>query len=263
MKHILFVLSIPLFFFGCAATSQEAMQKDDLKTVGTPIVTMEVSYFEGNDRVRGYLARPDDNKKHPGLILIHEWWGLNENMRENARRFAELGYVALAVDMYNGEATKTAAQARVLATRVRKNMGGAFDNLNQAVRYLKGRDYVAADRLASVGWCFGGGWSYQMARNNLGVKASVIYYGRFNPMDDLQKMRATIMGHFGENDRGIKVDTVREFQAVLKTLNGDHEVYIYPNAGHAFANEGGSRYNKDAADLAWKRTNRFLAESLR
>ena len=94
------------------------------------------------------------------------------------------------------------------------------------------------------------------------TKASIIYYGRFNPKDDLSKMRAKILGHFGTEDRGIKVDTVHEFQAKLKTTGGDHEIYIYENAGHAFANEGGSRYNKEPADLAWKRTAAFLTKNL-
>ena len=260
MKRNLLVIMLVLLFAGCMSSAQ---QQNSNGSAGVKIVTMDVEYFEGNSQVKGYLARPDDNKQHPGLILIHEWWGLNENIRENARRFAKLGYVALAVDLYDGNAATTPADARKLATSVRKNMPGAFKNLQNAVDYLKGKDnWVQSDNLASIGWCFGGGWSYQMAKNNLGVKASVIYYGRFNPKDDLQKMRATIIGHFGENDRGIKVDNVREFQATLKTLNGNHEVYIYPNAGHAFANEGGSRHNKEAADLAWNRTNEFLKRYL-
>ena len=101
-----------------------------------------------------------------------------------------------------------------------------------------------------------------MAKNNFGLKASIIYYGRFNPTDDLSKMRATIIGHFGEKDRAIKIDNVRQFQAKLKTLNGNHEIFIYPNAGHAFANPGGSNYNKKAAELAWQRTMDFLSKYL-
>ena len=114
--------------------------------------------------------------------------------------------------------------------------------------------------MAAIGWCFGGGWSYQMAKNNLGVKASVIYYGFFNPEDDLQKMRAEIIGHFAENDRAIRVDNVKEFQAKLKTLSGDHEVYIYPNTTHGFASRKGTNpdYNEQAAELAWQRTLAFL-----
>ena len=222
------------------------------------IVTEEVVYYKDGKNVKGYLARPDDGGKHPGLILIHEWWGLNDNIRGTAKKFADLGYVALAVDLYDGKYGGTRDEAKKLATGVRKNVDEAFRNLKSAVSYLKNHSSVDSERLASIGWCFGGGWSYQIAKNNLGTKASIIYYGRFNPKDDLGKMRAVILGHFGENDRGIKVDTVHEFQAKLKTLSGDHEVYIYENAGHAFANETGDRYNKEAAELAWKRTVAFL-----
>lgn len=228
------------------------------------IVTEEVRYHKQLKDVKGFLARPADNEKHPALVLIHEWWGLNDNIRENARQFAKLGYVALAVDLYQGQVAADRKEARKLATGVRKNRGPAFENLKQAVAYLKGRSAnVEPQRVASVGWCFGGGWSYQMAKNDLGVKATVIYYGHFNPKDDLSRMRATIIGHYGENDRGIKVDNVREFQARLKTLNGDHEIYIYPNAGHGFANPGGGkRYNKEATEDAWKRTTAFLKKYL-
>ena len=227
------------------------------------ITTADVAYEKGNDKVKGYLAKPADKKARPGLILIHEWWGLNDNIRENARAFAELGYVALAVDLYNGEVATDRNGARKLAGSVRKNTEAAFANLKQAVSYLTGlTGEVDSARIASVGWCFGGGWSYQMAKNDLGVKASVIYYGRFNPADDLSRMRATILGHFGETDRGIKVDNVREFQAKLKTLKGDHMVFIYPNAGHAFANADSRNYDKAAAETAWKRTMEFFKKHL-
>ena len=239
--------------FAAAAVHAQAMK----------ITTAEVAYVTGNDKVKGYLAKPADKKARPGLILIHEWWGLNDNIRENARAFAELGYVALAVDLYDGEMATTPDGARKLAGGVRKNTEAAFANLKQAVSYLSGlKGEVDPARIASVGWCFGGGWSYQMAKNDLGVKASVIYYGRFNPADDLSRMRATILGHFGETDRGIKVDNVREFQAKLKTLKGDHMVFIYPNAGHAFANADSRNYDKTAAETAWKRTMEFFQKHL-
>jgi len=224
-------------------------------------VTEEVGYHDKSEGGKGYLARPDDNRKHPALILIHEWWGLNDNIRRFAAKFANMGYVALAVDLYDGKSAATREEARTLASAVRQDVPAAFDNLKSAVSYLKGRADVDSSRLAAIGWCFGGGWSYQIAKNNLGVKASIIYYGFFNPRDDLSQMRATILGHFGKEDRAIKVDTVYEFQANLKTVSGDHEVYIYENAGHSFANSG-SRYNPEAAELAWNRTVVFLNKFL-
>jgi carboxymethylenebutenolidase len=241
------------FFLAAGAAHGQAMK----------LVTGDVAYVKGNDKVKGYLARPADKKPRPGLILIHEWWGLNDNIKENARAFAELGYVALAVDLYNGEVATDRDGARGLAGGVRKNTEAAFANLKQAVSYLTSLEgEVDAARIASVGWCFGGGWSYQMAKNDLGVKASVIYYGFFNPADDLSRMRATILGHFGETDRAIKVDNVRAFQAKLKTLKGDHMVFIYPNAGHAFANADSRNYDKAAAETAWKRTMDFFQKHL-
>lgn len=167
------------------------------------------------------------------------------------------------MDLYRGESATTPAEARVLAGVVSKDLEGAFANLQAAVSYMQGLPEVSAERLASVGWCFGGGWSYQMAKNGLGVRASVMYYGRFSAADDLSQMRALILGNFGEEDRSISVDSVREFQATLKTLKGAHEVYIYPNAGHAFANEDSDSYNREAAELAWSRTLAFLEKHLR
>ena len=188
--------------------------------------------------------------------------GFERQYPRKCQKFAKLGYAALAVDLYDGKSALSPDEARKLATHVRGNMDEAFKNLKSAFSFIKSHPNVNAERVASIGWCFGGGWSYQIAKNNLGAKASIIYYGRFNPKDDLSKMRATILGQFGAKDRGIKVDTVHEFQAKLKTLGGDHEIYIYENAGHAFANEGGSRYNKEAAELAWKRTTTFLRKNL-
>ena len=254
-KYMIMALSV--VFFGLSLSLPMPAEEKG------PVITEEVDYYPGHTDVKGYLARPQDKKPHPAIILIHEWWGLNDYIKENARKFAGLGYVALAVDLYHGKVTSEPTEARTLAGEVRDNMPGAFENLNQAVSFLKGKTaWVIPTRLASIGWCFGGGWSYQMAKNNLGVKASVIYYGRFNPEDDLSKMRATILGNFGEKDRGIRVDNVREFQAKLKTLNGDHEIYIYPNSDHAFANPASGNYNKETAELAWQRTLAFLEKYL-
>ena len=224
------------------------------------IVASEVNYFED---ANGYFVRPAEDGNYPALILIHEWWGLNDNIKKLSRDFAEEGYVVLAVDMYGGRSADEPDGARELATEVRNDMDGAFENLDAAVSYLKASEYVEDEKLASVGWCFGGGWSYEMARNDLGVDASVIYYGRFNPEDDLSIMRANIMGHFGEEDASILVDDVREFEATLQTHSGDHQIFIYPNAGHAFANDDSMAYVPEAAELSWTRTTEFLERQLK
>ena len=225
------------------------------------IENKSVNYHQGT---QGYLALPDikTGGKYPAIILIHEWWGLNEDIKTKTREFAKAGYVALAVDLYKGQVTTKPKEARKLAGGVRENMDIAFDNLKSAISFLKNKKEVDKNRLASVGWCFGGSWSYQIAKNNLGTKASVIYYGTFNPADDLQKMKARILGHFAEKDRLITADNVKEFQAKLKTLSGDHKLYIYPNTGHGFANPNNPTYSKESSELATQRTLDFLKKNL-
>ena len=219
----------------------------------------EVEYAEG---INGYLALPENAENAPALILIHEWWGLNEDIRAKAREFAAAGYAALAVDLYGGETANTRDAARKLAGAVRKNPDAAFANLGAAADYLRALPEADGARLGSVGWCFGGGWSYQIAKNGLGAKASVIYYGRFNPADDLSRMRAKIIGHFGEKDAAIKLDDVKQFQAKLKTHSGAHEIFIYPNAGHGFANPDNPSHDAAAAQTAFMRTLDFLQKHL-
>ena len=219
-----------------------------------------VAYY---GETEGYLAEPVGEGPFPALILVHEWWGLNSNIEDLADDFAAQGYVALAVDLYDGEVAVTPDEAGALAGGVRQDTDEAFANLEAARAYLAGLAMVDGDKLASVGWCFGGQWAYNMAANNMGVDASVMYYGRFSMDDDLSMMRADILGHFGEEDRSIAIDDVNQFEAKLSTLEGDHSVFIYPNAGHAFANEDNEEaYNEEAADLAWERTLEFLSREL-
>lgn len=287
MKNLC-LFAFVLFLAGCQvqAPSQDDIPIDSDKSVDTEVLTTEeaterfneftglpqfteistetVTYYqtEAGSAVQGYLAQPEGEGPFPALVLIHEWWGLNDNIRDLAQQYAAAGYVALAVDLYEGGTGATPEEARALAGAVRENTDGAFANLNAALEYLSTQSQVDASRLGSVGWCFGGQWSYNMAKNNLGTKVSVMYYGRFSADDDLSMMKAQILGHFGEEDRGILVDDVEQFKAKLNTLEGEHAVYIYPNAGHAFANEDSEAYVEEAAAKAWERTLEFLEENL-
>lgn len=221
-----------------------------------------ISYYKNKENVKGYLLYPEKEGKYPALVLIHEWWGLNDNIKEFSKKFAEKGYVTLAVDLYEGDLATTPEKAREFATRVRSNPDEAKKHLKNAIDFIKTKSNVNPEKTASVGWCFGGNWSYEIAKNDLGVKASVMYYGSFAPEDDLKMMKSHILGHFGEKDTSIKLDDVKQFQATLKTLSGNHEVYIYPNSGHGFANSENPNYNKESADLAWTRTLEFLSKNL-
>lgn len=245
-----------------ATVVNETEIENVLETPAIPAVTTASVPYAGE--TAGYLATPAGTGPFPAVILIHEWWGLNDNIRSLADDFAEQGYVALAVDLYDGQVATTPEEAGALAGAVRENTDAAFANLEAAVSYLNSLPTVAQGRVASVGWCFGGQWSYEMAANDFGIEASVMYYGRFSLEDDLSMMKAHIMGHFGADDTSILVDDVKQFEAKLNTLEGEHAVFIYPNAGHAFANEDREdAYNEEAAKLAWQRTMEFLNRELR
>ncbi|MDP2481586.1 MAG: dienelactone hydrolase family protein, partial [Candidatus Palauibacterales bacterium] len=209
----------------------------------------------------GFLATPrDGNATGPAILVIHEWWGLNDNIRAMARRLAGEGYTALAVDLYGGRVAETADQAMELVRAVDETAAKA--NLRAAYRYLVGR---GAGRIGVIGWCFGGGWSLQTALLFPdGLDAAVIYYGHLvTDPAKLAGLGVPIEGHFGAEDSSIPVKEVRRFGEILDSLGVAEHMYVYEGAGHAFANPSGTRYVKAAADTAWTRTLAFLAGHLK
>lgn len=214
--------------------------------------------------VNGYLALPSEEALGvPGIIVIHEWWGLNRNMRTMADRLASEGYAALAVDLYGGEVAEAPERARELMQRAMQDPAEAEENLRQAYTYLEER--LQAPRIGVIGWCFGGGWSLQTALlMPEKIDAAVIYYGRLvTDPEQLDKLEMPILGIFGAEDEGIPVESVREFQSQLQELGKDATIEIYEGADHAFANPSGERFQAAAAADAWKNTVEFLAEHLK
>ncbi|HEX4960958.1 MAG TPA: dienelactone hydrolase family protein [Thermoanaerobaculia bacterium] len=229
-----------------------------------PVSAEAVTYAEvGGAKVHGYLARPKEAKgNQPALVVIHEWWGLNDNIRAMTRRLAGEGYQALAVDLYGGATADTPDAAMKLMGGVMANRAPAEANLQQAVNYLKSK---GATRIGVIGWCFGGGWSLQtslLAPND--VKATVIYYGHLETEPaKLATLKSPVIGFFGAEDKSIPVDGVHAFEAALKKQGTPVEVHVYDGAGHAFANPSGGNYRPEAAKDAWQRTTAFLAKNLK
>ena len=222
----------------------------------------KVSYFDAKPAVKGYMALPPGEGPFPALVVIHEWWGLNDNIREEADGFAENGYAALAVDLYEGTVADSPDAARAAMRKVEPE--SALANLDAAVTYLQSHPFVSRDRVGSIGWCFGGAQSLNLAIHNPNLAAAVIYYGRLKTDPEILKTIACpILGQFGELDRGIPVARVREFEKGLKKANVSHEIHVYGKADHAFANPTGTRYNAAAAKKAWSRTEKFLEENLK
>ncbi|HEY1676580.1 MAG TPA: dienelactone hydrolase family protein [Candidatus Sulfotelmatobacter sp.] len=222
-----------------------------------------VSYKSGDETVQGTLYTPAGKGPFPALIVIHEWWGLNDWVKEQASKLSDQGYVTLAVDLYRGKVATTPDEAHeimrgVPEDRAKRDLSAAFD-------YLASQPNVKKDRIGSIGWCMGGGYSLDVALQEPTLAATVINYGHLaTDPESLKKINAPILGLFGAQDRGITPDDVHKFEAGMKSLGKKIDVKIYDDAGHAFENPN----NKDgyrAADAAdaWQRTTDFLASTLK
>ncbi|MFO0605670.1 MAG: dienelactone hydrolase family protein [Polyangiales bacterium] len=230
-----------------------------------PVTAEDVAYGELDGApLRGYLARPAASSGPlPALVVIHEWWGLNDNVRMMTRRLAGEGYLALAVDLYGGQSASTPEAARALMQSATAAPERGVANLRAAATFL--RDGRHAPRMGVVGWCFGGGWSLQAALAlPAQVDAAVMYYGRVEADPArLAALDAPLLGLFGGADTGIPVEGVRQMESALRGLGRDVTIQVYEGAGHAFANPSGERYQPAAADDAWRRTVDFFARHLR
>ena len=198
----------------------------------------------------------------PAIIVIHEWWGLNDNVRAMANRLAAEGYIVLAIDLFGGKVADTASQARQLMISVVENPDLAAENIRQAYDFVD--DTAGAPSVGSLGWCFGGGWSLNTAMLFPDkLDASVIYYGQVTEDEDkLRPISAPILGLFAAEDRGIRLESVQAFEQSLERLRKNYEIHIYPDVGHAFANPTGRNYNAEAAEDAWQKTLDFLSQNL-
>jgi carboxymethylenebutenolidase len=213
------------------------------------------------DAERAYLSTPPGAKPPlPTVIVIHEWWGLNEHIMHWSDRLAADGYAALAVDLFGGEVATTPDQAMQLikavdAAKAKATLLAAHDFAEKDAR-------TKASRTAAIGWCFGGKWALELAIAEPDVDATVAYYGHVTTeVDRLKHIRGPVLAIFGTKDESIPATHVDEFDQALGTAKVTHQVLRY-DADHAFANPSGKRYDEKAATEAWKQARAFLAEHL-
>jgi len=222
-----------------------------------------VSYKSGDETVQGIVYTPAGKGPFPGLIVIHEWWGLNDWVKEQASRLADQGYVALAVDLYRGKVATTPDEAHQIMRGVPEDR--AKRDLHAAFEFLGSQSNVKKDRIGAIGWCMGGGYSLDVALKEPTLAADVINYGHLaTDTDALKKINAPILGLFGAQDKGIPPEDVRKFGETLDHMGKKIEIKIYDDAGHAFENPNNKDGYRpaDAAD-AWQRTVEFLAANLK
>jgi carboxymethylenebutenolidase len=222
-----------------------------------------VTFPSGDSTAQAILYLPSGSGPHPALIVIHEWWGLNDWIKQEAAHYASQGYVTLAVDLYRGKIAATPDLAHELMRGLPQDQG--VRDLTAAVHYLHGRSDVRRDRIGAVGWCMGGGYALQLAIASPALRAVAINYGALaTDKADLAKIHAAVLGNFGGRDQGIPPEAVHAFQAAMQSLGKPVDAKIYPDAGHAFENPNNATGYRpaDAAD-ALARLDRFFAEQLR
>jgi carboxymethylenebutenolidase len=250
-------------------TNATALSGDDASSQSGQLQNQSINYFDGS---LGYLVYPSSanttgtsagqqQQKLPAVVMVHEWWGLNDNIKDMADELASEGYVVLAADLYNGEVAADPNRARELSSSVRENPQQAISNLQSAVQYLTSLPNINSSRIAALGWCFGGGQALQLALNSEQhpLAATVIYYGNLvNDTNELSKINWPVLGIFGDQDQAVPVESANAFEQALNETGITNEIYIYPGVGHAFANPSGDNYAPEETADAWEKTLAFL-----
>jgi carboxymethylenebutenolidase len=222
-----------------------------------------VTYKSGTETVNALLYTPQGKGPFPALVVIHEWWGLNDWVKEEASKLADQGYVALAIDLYRGKVATTPEEAHEIMRGVPDDRSSR--DLLAATSYLSSQSNVDPKRIGSIGWCMGGGYAFNLAVDDPKLKAVVINYGHLASDDaTLKKINAAVLGIFGGQDRGIPAADVKKFEAQMKALGKTAEIHIFPDAGHQFENPNNKQaYRADDAAQAWRLTTDFLAQYLK
>lgn len=252
---------LPALMLVCALPGVPALAADRAATpagaaADTALVTL------GTDGPRAFVAWPAGDKPAPAVIVVHEWWGLNGQIRRTARQLARQGYVAIVPDLYHGRVAGDPEGAHELMRGLDDE--GAVADLDKALAWLTGQPRTRSARVAVMGFCMGGRFAELMGIQSSRIAATVMFYGR--PVTDaaeVSRLSGPIMGHFGAEDRGITADRVAQLEESLKQAGKDAQIFTYPGAGHAFMNDERDSYHPDAAKQAWARTLAFLQQQLK
>ncbi len=218
-------------------------------------VSLQIS---GDRKVAAALAVPE-SAPAPAVMLIHEWWGLNDRIKAVAAEFAREGYLALAVDLYDGDVATSPDEARTYMQRV--DAATATETLSGWIAWLRAHE-SGSGKVGTVGWSFGGGWSLN-ASITTPVNATVVYYGRVNRQAaELANLEGPVLGHFATRDNWIAAEMVTAFESEMTTAGKAFETHWY-EADHGFDNPTGARYDQADAQLAWARTLALFEAELR
>ena len=232
------------------------------KTDDSRLITETISYAGVSGPIKAYMARPKGKKKHPAVIVIHENRGLQPHIKDVARRIALEGFVALAPDALSplGGTPEKPEEAGPMFQKL--DYEATKQDFSAAVKYLKTNPQTTG-KVGCTGFCWGGAMTNHVAVKSPDLDAAVPYYGGQPKAEDVQKIKAPMLLHYAGNDERINKG-IPEFETALKNAKIEYHIYMYEGAQHAFNNDTNpERYNKEAADLAWKRTIEFFKEKLK
>jgi carboxymethylenebutenolidase len=220
-----------------------------------------VTFASGPETAPGYLATPEGGGKHPAIVVIQEWWGLNDFVKAKADHFATEGFVALAPDLYRGQVATDPDTAHQLMRGMPEDR--AMRDLKGAVAFLKARPDVDPARVTAIGWCMGGGYALSLALAEPTLAGAVINYGRLvTDPAAIGGLKVPLLGNFGGQDKGIPSESVRDFETKAKAAGASVDFKIYPEAGHGFASSRDPKtYRADDAKDADRRAEDFLAKT--
>lgn len=254
---------LPILSVVCLSLASVFPLLAQTKTAAPVVGPQAVSFASGQETIRGVMFQPQGAGPFPAIVIIHEWWGLNDWVKQQAKMFAEHGYVTLAVDLYRGQMANDPEMAHELMRALPQDRGVQY--LQSSVAYLKTQKNVKPNRIGAAGWCMGGGFALQLAIAEPFLQAVAINYGALDTDPaQLKKIHAAVLGNFGALDHGITPQDVQAFTAEMQKLGHPVDVKEYSDAGHAFQNpDNKSGYRAaDTAD-ADQRMFTFFARSLK
>lgn len=216
-------------------------------------VTSSVNFKTNGETAQGYLARPDGDGPFPGVIVVQEWWGLDDHIKDVARRFAAEGFAAFAPDLYHGKITKEPDEAGKLMMAL--DMPKASKELAAAAEHLSQQPFIAGRAIGATGFCMGGGLALTLACDSPHIKAAAPFYGMNpDPIDKVANLGGPVRVSYAEHDDWVGPPVRKALEAALKEHGKDYEIHVYPGTSHAFFNDTRpDAYNADAARDAWSR----------
>lgn len=226
------------------------------------IVTEQTTFPTATDPMPAYVARPAGGSAAPAVIVIQEWWGVDEHIKDVARRFAGEGYVALAPDLYRGKVTNEPDQAEKLMMKL--ELPRATDELVYAARWLRSQPYVNAAKMGAIGFCMGGGLVTSLASNSPEIGAGASFYGVVgDPIEQVRGISGKLLAIYAEQDDWANAESAAALEAKLAEYGKDAEFVTYPGTHHAFFNDTSEAFNREARDDAWRRVRVLFGETLR